>query len=124
MKYIVVMACIILASLGCSMRYPSENAVAETERSMSEDVVRLEHCMQLNTERKIWVAAATVGGSLATGAGTITPIINAYVTDDRDGWVIGVSVTGIVGAGLSILGVTMASEVNDEWVQYHCDDFI
>lgn len=121
MRYLLIVIIVwVLLLAGCSMRYPS----VETERSMTEDVVRLEHCMQLNTERKIWVAAATVGGSLATGAGTITPIINEYVTDDRDGWVIGVSVTGIVGAGLSILGVTMASEVNDDWVQYHCDDFI
>ena len=116
------LACIsaLIGIFGCSVPYPSISA----ESYLDEDTVRLEHCIKLNTERKIWVATATVGGALATTGSTVTPIINEYVVDDRDKWVIGLSITGAIGAGLSVLGITMSSEVNDEWNQYHCDDYL
>lgn len=113
----------ILACSSCGIVSGSIPVTASSTLSQ-EDSIRLQHCIELDNEHLVWTVVSTIGSSIATGSATLVPITNEYVSDHSDRWVIGLSISGVIGAGFSVLGITLTSDVDHDWAKYHCDDFL
>ena len=78
-------------------------------------------CASLDTQQVVWSTVGIVGGAISGAASAALPVASEYADpDDLADWNLGLGLTSVVGAGLTVLGVSMSGLVVQEWNQLGC----
>jgi len=78
-------------------------------------------CASLDTQHVIWQTTSIIGGAISGAASAALPVASEYADpDDLADWNLGLGLTSVVGAGLTVLGVSMSGLVVQEWNQLGC----
>ena len=78
-------------------------------------------CSSLDTQKIVWDAVTIVGGAVSGVSGAALPIASEYADpDDLADWNLGLGLTSVVGAGLTVLGMSMSGMVVQSWNTLGC----
>lgn len=126
MTKIIFILVLLFLSSNCGLVRGAIIPRSEIVAATTEDVIRLQHCISLDSQHVIWTTLSTIGGALATTSSTALPIIVTNVPDEEDqrNWTISLSITGLVGSGVSLIGGFMSSEVQQDWNDFGCEELI
>ena len=109
-----VLLALLVLTLGCGIvsgPFPQSPTPTPQEQT----------CSSLDTQKIGWDTVAIFGGAVSGASGAALPIASEYADpDDLADWNLGLGLTSVVGAGLTVLGTSMSGLVVQEWSTMGC----